>query len=198
MDMGYEPFFDKVKLGARFITDDIFSAESTLAAEFTRSFGIIHASNFFHLWCWDKQIEAAKRVVELLVPQPGSMIIGSQVGSKRARLMEFPVLKVSLFMQSLETFRRLWEVVGMETGVEFEVKVEEHRRLIPGPRSGSLFVWFLLSEGFRRCYIWPGGSHKGPQLVWKQSLQQWSEFQFRVYRTRTFKTISRGRLEHKL
>jgi hypothetical protein len=148
MDMGYELFLDKVKLGARFITDDIFSAESTLAAEFTRSFGIIHASNFFHLWGWDKQVEAAKRVVELLVPQPGSMIIGSQVGLKRARLLEFPVLKVSLFSQSLKTFRRLWEVVGMETGVEFQVKVEEHRFT-----EQEAYSWPEELESFRMVFV---------------------------------------------
>lgn len=146
--MGYELFLDKPKLGARFITDDIFSPEAILAAEFTNRLHILHASNFFHLWNWDRQVEAAKLVVKLLVPEPGSMIIGSQVGSKRARELELPALKASLFMQSLKTFRLLWEQVGRETGVKFDVTAEEHRF-----SEQDAYAWPEELETFRMVFV---------------------------------------------
>ncbi|KAJ5215455.1 uncharacterized protein N7498_001862 [Penicillium cinerascens] len=148
IDMGYELFLDKLKLGARFITDDIFSPESILAAEFTNRLHIVHASNFFHLWNWDRQVEAAKLVVKLLAPEPGSMIIGSQVGSKRARALELPVSKDPLFIQSLKTFRLLWEQVGRETGVKFEVTVEEHRF-----SEQDAYAWPEELEAFRMIFV---------------------------------------------
>lgn len=59
MNLGYDLFLDKEKLGARFIQSDIFDDQSALRTEFNGRFDVIHASNFFHVWEWGKTIEAA-------------------------------------------------------------------------------------------------------------------------------------------
>ncbi|KAJ5666773.1 hypothetical protein N7462_011182 [Penicillium macrosclerotiorum] len=129
INQGYELFLDKEKLHTRFITSDIFNSESPLAKEFTGRLNIIHASNFFHQWGWAQQIEAGKQVIKLLAGTSGSMIIGSQVGSKRAREIKFPALNISAFLHSMRTFKMLWEKVAQCIGIKLEFNASENRFL---------------------------------------------------------------------
>ena len=125
INLGYELFLDQDKLGVKFITADLFNTASTLFTEFTGRLDIIHATNFFQQWEWDRQIEAAKLIIKLLVNKPGSMIIGSQVGSKRAREIEFVAIDGSAFMHSTKSFKILWDRVSRDTGIPFDVQVTE-------------------------------------------------------------------------
>lgn len=125
MNLGYELFLDKDKLKSRFITADIFNGDSTLAKEFTGKLDIIHATKFFHLWEWEKQIDAAKRVVKLLTDRPGSMIFGTQTGSRPARNLIWSQVNKMIFMQSASTWKQLWSKVSQDTGIQFEVEVTE-------------------------------------------------------------------------
>jgi len=125
MNLGYELFLDKGKLNSRFIAADIFDDQSTLAKEFTGRLDIIHASKFFHLWEWEKQIDAAKRVVKLLAGRPGSMIFGTQTGSRPARNLIWSQVNKLIFMQSAATWKQLWSKVSQDTGIQFEVEITE-------------------------------------------------------------------------
>ncbi|KAJ5569583.1 uncharacterized protein N7459_009013 [Penicillium hispanicum] len=126
IDQGYDLFLDKDKLNVKFFTYDIFSpAPSSLATELGGHLDIIHASNFFHLWQWDKQLEGARIVTKLLAERPGSMIIGAQVGTKRARDLQLPVLNSSLFLHSTRSFKTMWENVSQDTGIRFDIQVTE-------------------------------------------------------------------------
>lgn len=125
MNFGYDLFQDKDKLNSRFITADIFDDQSTLFSEFTGRLDIILASNFFHLWEWDKQIDAAKQTVKLLTDRPGSMIFGTQLGSRPARNLVWSHVNRMVFVQSAATWKQLWSIVSKDTGIQLEVEVTE-------------------------------------------------------------------------
>ncbi|KAJ5525037.1 hypothetical protein N7494_011687 [Penicillium frequentans] len=126
MNLGYDLFLDQDKLGARFIQSDIFDDQSALRTEFHGRLDVIHASNFFHVWEWGKTIEAAKHAVSLLSSKPGSVILGTQVGTKRARKVIFPHMKGrSAFFQNPTTWKRLWDVVQQDMGIQLDVQVTE-------------------------------------------------------------------------
>lgn len=119
-DYGYDLFLDKRTLKAKFIEADIFNADSALK-QLDGTIDIISASSFFHLFLWDDQVKAAKRVVQLLKPVAGSMIIGQQGWQEEAK--SFHMLKGhDLFWHNLESWKRMWKQVGEETGTEWEIE----------------------------------------------------------------------------
>ncbi|GAD97044.1 hypothetical protein SNOG_10728 [Paecilomyces variotii No. 5] len=148
MNLGYDLFLDKDKLGVRFIQSDVLDSQSPLVAEFEGRFDVIHSSNFFHAWEWSKAIEVAKCVVKLLSNKPGSMILGSQVGVKRAKHLTFPHINRSIFCQSLVTWKELWSVVSQDTGIQFDVQTTESS--FP---DFEAFAWPEELEAFRVHFI---------------------------------------------
>lgn len=79
--------------------------------------------SFFHLFTWDQQILIAKRIVTLLRPQPGSLLVGRQVG--KVKHSEGPEPEGSLigYYHNEESWRAMWGVVGRETGTRWRVHV---------------------------------------------------------------------------
>ena len=68
----------------------------------------------------------AKRIVKLLKPQRGSLVVGIQVGNERPG--EVPNRSGgSRYAHSLESWRNFWKEVGDEVGVRFEVEGVEKR-----------------------------------------------------------------------
>lgn len=55
---------------------DILDENSDLVKKLTGKVNIINAAMFFHLFSWEKQIEAIKRVIKLLYPVPDPLLIG--------------------------------------------------------------------------------------------------------------------------
>ncbi|KAJ5280913.1 hypothetical protein N7478_006285 [Penicillium angulare] len=125
MDMGHKLFLDEDKLGVRFIQSDILDKQSTLRVEFKGLYDVIHASNFFHVWPWAKTIQVAKDALDLLSDKPGSVILGTQVGTRRAKNVNFPHINRSAFFHTTETWKRLWGVAANETGSRLDVQVTE-------------------------------------------------------------------------
>ena len=119
MDIGYELFLDKDTLKATFIAADIFDPESDLK-QIEGKIDIVNAGSFFHLWEYEEQVKAAKRVVALLKPQKNSLVVGRQVGNTNAG----PSAKTntSRFRHNEETWAALWKQVGEETDSKWEVK----------------------------------------------------------------------------
>lgn len=74
IDLGYELFKDRDKLGAKFTSGGFFAAET--AGLQAHSFDIIHAAGFYHLFTWDEQVEAISKTLRLLRPTTGSMLLG--------------------------------------------------------------------------------------------------------------------------
>ena len=95
----------------------------------------IHAGAFFHLFSKDRQTVLARSLASLLSSAPGSMIVGWQAGAphKGVRVItqapdhtpraasQIPVLSVSQFCHSPESWVELWDGQVFERG---SVKVE--------------------------------------------------------------------------
>jgi hypothetical protein len=125
INLGYELFLDKEKLKATFLTADIFDDNSELNTKLIGHLDIIHASNFFHLWKRDRQVEAAKRMVKLLNPRPGSLLVGTHTGCRPGKTFDFEGRNMVLFLQSPESWKQMWDQVSRETGIRFAVEVIE-------------------------------------------------------------------------
>jgi SAM-dependent methyltransferase len=144
IELGYKLFQDRDKLSSKFITADIFDPNSALA-QYKGYFDIIHAGKFFHLWGYDTQLVVSKAVLELLRPQPGSMIIGSQIGATEAGEEQSPT--GTMFRHNPESLREMWEKIGKELGIKFTVEArlseltKDHFRFVTGK---TRMIWFAI------------------------------------------------------
>lgn len=97
---------------------------------------IVHASMFLHCFELPTQVRACKRIVALLRPQPGSLFVGRTggvslaAGGPRDEEVKGPLgqiggVKGTNYLHDVESFRRMWEQVGRETGTRWEVEVVE-------------------------------------------------------------------------
>ncbi|KAJ5734388.1 hypothetical protein N7493_003174 [Penicillium malachiteum] len=120
-DIGYDLFADRSTLKSQFIISDIFDDNSELVKQLSNGVDIINAASFFHLFTWDQQITVAKRVVSLLRAQPGSLLVGRQVGRLDPTDPDDKSLSQEHYRHSVDTWKRLWKQVGDETGTEWEV-----------------------------------------------------------------------------
>jgi hypothetical protein len=82
--LGYQLFRDRDTLSAPMLTSDVLADPNkpdgkTLEA-LESKMDIVHAASLLHSWGWDDMIIAAK-LVSLTRSEPGSLIIGNQMGS---------------------------------------------------------------------------------------------------------------------
>jgi hypothetical protein len=120
-DFGYDMFLDKSTLQTKFMEADIFDADSQLK-QIDGKIDIVNAASFFHLFDWDDQVKAAKRTVQLLKPVSGSMIIGRQGGKAEAGSFAHVQKEKTAFWHNVESWKKMWEQVGSETGTEWRVE----------------------------------------------------------------------------
>ena len=120
-DIGYNLFLDKETLKTRFIQADIFDADSDLK-QLDGKLSIVLAHSFFHLWDWDEQVKAAKRVIQLLKSEPGVMIFGRQGAMVAAGSFAFAEKEQRVYWHNVESWKKLWKHVSDETDTELEVE----------------------------------------------------------------------------
>ncbi|KAL9097014.1 MAG: hypothetical protein Q9165_000978 [Trypethelium subeluteriae] len=77
-EISYDFFRDRSRMKARFFQADAFEATSSLK-DLNGQIDIVLATQFFHLFDWDKQVELGVRILELT--RPGAIIVGYQIGS---------------------------------------------------------------------------------------------------------------------
>lgn len=128
LDLGYQLFLDKDSLKATFIPADALAPDSALDT-LKGKIELIHAASFFHLWPLDTQKVAARRVLSLLSPAPGNMIVGRQGGDLKGREIVHgsgkegePMKK--LYWHNEQTWRTMWEEVAAEAGRKVDVQSE--------------------------------------------------------------------------
>lgn len=81
LDLGYELYQDKSTLKSKLIAGDFFDRKCGLSE---KSFDLIFASSFFHLFNWEEQVESLSKAVRLLKPKKDSLIFGRQIGAVEA------------------------------------------------------------------------------------------------------------------
>lgn len=108
-EIGYQLFKDKDKLKAKFIHGDFFTKRPILGLE-KQLFDVIAASDFFHLFSWDDQVECFRRATSLLKSRPGSMIIG-RMACAQYGVPEIIPVEVSrtgeVYLHTPDSFRKL-------------------------------------------------------------------------------------------
>ena len=79
----------------------------------------IHVSSFFHLFDEERQLYVARALAGLLSPEPGSMIVGLQIGFLAEKGFELSVRRGDhgTWCHSPESWTQLWDGVVFEKGV---------------------------------------------------------------------------------
>lgn len=123
-NVGYELFLDKPSLEATFIEADIFDDQSGLQ-QLAGKLDIVHAASFFHLFDWDGQVAAAKKIVGLFNSDSKSLLIGRQAGREEAGDFTAQVEQTkSRYWHNPESWAKLWKQVSEETGTSWEVEAD--------------------------------------------------------------------------
>ena len=97
-------FLDRSTLQTEFVQADIFDPDSQLK-QLDGTVDIVNAASFFHLFDWDGQVKAAKRVAQLLKPVPNSVIIGRQGGQPQAGKIAHLMKDVNAFWHKVESLK---------------------------------------------------------------------------------------------
>jgi len=122
--LGYKLFRDSEKLRATFLAADLTDPSSTVLDELAGTISIIHASSFFHLFDWKTQVRCAKKCVELMRKQPGSLIFGRQGANDVAKERSHPFREGStIFNHNEASWKTMWADVGAATGTKWRVEV---------------------------------------------------------------------------
>lgn len=162
--VGHALFRDAETFQGRFITADLF--DTTSDGELMRTKGtwdVINIIMFLHVFDWNTQISACKRILQLLSRKPGSMIIGAQTGSTEPgeHVLKPPFVAEgqhkTVFRQSQETFVDMWKTVGKEEGVELRIQVqydeEKDRELRAKEEEGGEKNKFFSGQHQRRLFF---------------------------------------------
>ncbi|RFU80735.1 s-adenosyl-l-methionine-dependent methyltransferase [Trichoderma arundinaceum] len=125
LSIGYELFKDKDRLQTTFIAADIFDDSSSLT-RLSGQMNIIYVGDFFHLFNLEEQEGIAIRVAQLLVSQPGALIIGRQSGGEIAG--EYSRVGDTSgrrhFQHNPQSWKELWERVGEKTGSRWMMEAD--------------------------------------------------------------------------
>jgi SAM-dependent methyltransferase len=119
IELGYKLFEDRDRLRTKFLVADIFDPASPLR-DLQGQVDMIYTGSFFHLWGLQKQKEVSRAVASLLRPEPGSMILGRQMGSVEA--FERTSATGTMFRHNVHSFQKLWTEIGDDLGVSFSVE----------------------------------------------------------------------------
>jgi len=125
VDIGYDLFGDEERLPrSHFVAPaDIFDDSSPLQ-ELDGRVDIVHANSVFHLFSWDDQVKAAKRVIKLLRPEKGSLILGSQIAHVEPGEVSSRPGRPSntMYRHDEKSWERFWTSVGQDVGLSFTVR----------------------------------------------------------------------------
>ena len=123
-ELGYELFRDRETLGVKFVTGDIFDEGPTSGLrQLDGRVDIVHMASFLHLFNWEGQVRACKRLVRLLSPAPGSVVFGRQRGNVKPGEYDHRTnAGGTMYRHDVESWKKLCEQVGNETGTNWDVK----------------------------------------------------------------------------
>ena len=133
-DLGFELFQDKHKFHARYLESDLLFPNEELR-RLHGQIDIISIVHVLHQWDWDTQILACKQLVRF--SKPGSLVVGHQGGTNdiaRRTQWNRENGQNEFTLHGVESFRRMWNVVGEETGTRWSVEAS----IVPWSQLGYL------------------------------------------------------------
>lgn len=137
IDLGYDLFRDRDTLSSRFFEGDILAPQfdddddnnnnhtQNPFHSLLRKTDIIHASLFFHLFTLSSQQLISKRLLTLLRPEPGSLILGRQTANVNPGVYTHGSRHSSqpgMWRHDVQSWTKMWEQAGEEVGVQVRVK----------------------------------------------------------------------------
>jgi len=134
LEIGLDLFQDRQKLNVPFVIGDllVFGSKSTATdlenatnndPELRGKFTIINASSLLHLFPLPLQHRLVHAMIELLLPQPGSRMLGWQLGNPTP-MDYFDTTNFTLqYRHSEDSFREFWAEIGRDTGTSWRVEV---------------------------------------------------------------------------
>ena len=124
IDLGYDLFKDRDSFQGRFIAGDILDdAPGSAVNALNGTIDIVHVALVLHLFGWDGQLKAALRLVSLLKNQPGTVVLGRQVGSSEPGEYRHAAAAAGvMYKHDGHTFRKLWDEIEEQTGTKWKVE----------------------------------------------------------------------------
>jgi SAM-dependent methyltransferase len=116
--LGYSLFRDSSTLKTTFLAADIFDPSSPLKG-LEGKVNIMYCGSFLHLFNYEQQVNVCKRIVEILRPKRGSVVLGKQAGSAVSGERVHRTNEAqSMFRHNEESFRKMWSEIGEATRTE--------------------------------------------------------------------------------
>lgn len=130
IDLGYDLFRDRDTLASKFIVGDIAATQfdddqESPFKELLGKIDIIHVSSFFHLFPLSTQLLIAKRLLLLLRPIPGSLILGRQTANIKPGVYRHgscDQTQPGMWRHDVRSWSELWEQAGKELKVQVRVE----------------------------------------------------------------------------
>lgn len=130
MDLGYDLFRDRDTLASKFVVGDILASnfDGDQGSPFQKLRGkidIVYVSSFFHLFPLSAQLIIAKRLLELLRPVPGSLILGRQTANIKPGVYRHgsrDQTQPGMWRHDVGSWSEMWEQAGRESRVQVRVK----------------------------------------------------------------------------
>jgi len=146
LELGYELFRDRETFHAHFLEADIFDTEGPLK-QLEGRMDLIQLGLFLHLFDLAGQAKACERVVGLMKPEKGVLILGQQIGSLEAGPMALDSGS-KMYKHNVESFEKMWKEVGEKTGTEWKVNasldaglgINQNKRAWDDPKSRRLVL----------------------------------------------------------
>ncbi|TEY79478.1 hypothetical protein BOTCAL_0044g00110 [Botryotinia calthae] len=120
-ELGYQLFNDKEKFHVDYVKSDILSPGDTLL-QLRGKIDIISVTHVLNQWNLETQLAAAVQL-SLLTKGSGSLIIGFQAGALTTKVGKVTGFKYRAELQTPESWERMWESVGGQTGTLWETQV---------------------------------------------------------------------------
>ncbi|KAL8719434.1 MAG: hypothetical protein Q9225_003557 [Loekoesia sp. 1 TL-2023] len=123
MELGYELFRDRKTLKSTFFPTDILNERDLLLKGLDGEMDVVYLGLFLHHFDFETCVKVCVRISKLLKPQPGSLVMGVQVGSLVGDTKPIPIPSGGiLWRHDVESFQRVWEEVGAITGTKWKVE----------------------------------------------------------------------------
>ena len=139
IELGYELFLDRDTLKAKFFVADVLDEEKDALKEIDGTIDMIYTASFLHLFNWEEQVQASKRMVRLLKDEVGVLVFGRQVGTINPGDYSGRSSEKKRWRHDGESFKRMWKEVGRATGTEWKVVAElsemKGEKTVKGTRS---------------------------------------------------------------
>ena len=106
---------------AHFIEADFLSEDNPELNALKGKMDIVSCLQVIHQWDWDGQVKGAKTLATF-IKGVGGKIVGNNIGNPTAQSIALKPLMVPMYRQNPESFKKLWDQVGEETGTKWEVQ----------------------------------------------------------------------------